>query len=213
MPGLLAYLPLALKRLRSRPFLFSLFVATTALAIGFTASIPLLAGAISQRILQQEIDVRGHTRGWPLFAVRISARPTSQTPMGVVEAAATREWLAAQLRDALRLPIHTSYVELRSPRFRLAPPSGRTAAGQGGGAGFTSQYLAGVQVVHVLDIAPHLRTVAGAPYDAITDGQQVYAWLEASFAERLTLDVGDRLELGDLYTAAGQGLPVVVAGL
>lgn len=213
MSGLFDYLPLALKRLRSRPFLFFLFVVTTALAIGFTASIPLLAGAISQRILQQEIDVRANTRGWPVFAVRISARPTSQTPMGVAEAAATREWLATQLRGALRLPIRTSYVELRSPMFRLAPSSARTSAGQGAGAGFTSQYLAGVQAVHVLDIAPHLRTIAGAPYGAVADDQQLHAWLEASFAERLTLDVGDRLELGDLYAAAGQGLPVVVAGL
>ncbi len=205
MFGLFGYLPLALKRLRSRPLLFLLLVATTGLAIGFTGSIPLFAGAVSQRILQQEIDVRANTRGWPVFSVRVSAKPASQTPLGVVEASETEVWLGAMLRRAVGLPVRSSYTELQSPMYRLAPAAGNTT--------FQTQYLAGVKAVHVPGIDAHISVSEGVPYGQVADPQQLSVWVERSFAGSLGLEVGDQLELGDLYSASAQGIPVVVAGL
>jgi putative ABC transport system permease protein len=200
----LGSIPLVLKRLKSRPGLSLLLVLTTALILGFTAGIPVFASAVSQRITQREVDKRQLTKGWPIFSVRISAAPSAAVPMGLREAAATRDWLRGFLADAVRLPVRSTYVEVQSPMYRLAPIA---EAGEG-----LPDYLAGVRVVHVLDIEPHMGGIRGAAFGQLTDPAQLNVWLEASFASRLGADIGDRFELGDLY-AAGQGIPVIVAGV
>ena len=113
----LGLFPLAFKRLRSRPWLALLLVLTTALVIGFTGSIPVFANAVSSKILQDEIDVRAHTRGWPIFSVRVSARPDARTPMSVPESLATRAWVGDMLRYWTALPLVSTYVELQSPMY------------------------------------------------------------------------------------------------
>jgi putative ABC transport system permease protein len=201
---LVGLLPLAFKRLRSRPWLTLLLVLTTALIIGFTGSIPVFANAVSRKILQDEIDVRSHTKGWPIFSVRVSSKPDARTPMGVPESLATRGWVGDMLRYWTALPLVSTYVELQSPMYRLAPRSGSSA--------YKSQYLAGVRVVHVPDVENYLQVTEGASYGQISDPLQLHVWLESSFAARLALHVGDALELGDLYSTSSRGLPIIVAG-
>lgn len=201
----LAAIPLVLKRLKSRPGLTLLLTLTTALILGFTAGIPVFASAVSQRVTQREVDKRQLTKGWPIFSVRISAAPTAAVPLGLREAVATRDWLRGFIAGAVRLPVRSAYVEVQSPMYRLAPIA---EAGEG-----LPEYLAGVRVVHVLDIESHMGGVRGAAFGQLADPAQLNVWLEATFASRLGADVGDRFELGDLYSAAGQGIPVIVAGI
>lgn len=201
----LGSIPLVLKRLKSRPGLSLLLVLTTALILGFTAGIPVFASAVSQRITQREVDKRQLTKGWPIFSVRISATASATVPMGLREAVSTRDWLAGFLANSVGLPMSSTYVEVQSPMYRLAP-----VAEEGEGQ---PEYLAGVRVSHVLDIAPHMGGVRGAAFGEIGDASQLNVWLEAAFATELGADVGDRFELGDLYAATGQGIPVVIAGI
>lgn len=197
-------LPFALKRLRSRPGFSAFIILTTALTIGFTESIPVFANAVSRQILQDEINVRSHTKGWPIFSVRVSAKPDAATPLGVHESLATRGWVGDMLRYWTALPLVSSYVEIQSPMFRLAPRPGSPA--------YQSQYLAGVRAVHVPDIEKHVQPTDGAPFGQVGDASQLHVWLETSFAARLALHVGDELALGDLYTTHDAGIPIVVAG-
>ena len=67
---LLGFFPLAFNRLRSRLYLSFLIILTTALTLGVTVGIPVFAGAVSRRILQEEISARSRIRGWPIFSVR-----------------------------------------------------------------------------------------------------------------------------------------------
>jgi putative ABC transport system permease protein len=196
--------PLVLKRLLSRPLLSLLLVLTTALILGFTAGIPVFAGAVSRRITQREVDVRLLTRGWPIFSVRISATPGATVPMGVREAKSTRDWLYGFLANSVGLPVTSAYTQVESPMLRLAPVAGDT--------NYDSLYLAGVRAVQAPGIEQHITTTLGAPFGQVGDPAQLHVWLEQSFADRLAADIGDRFELADLYSAAGQGIPVVVAG-
>ncbi len=202
LPG---FLPLVWGRLRSRPLLFLLLIAAHALTIGFAASIPLFAASISQRALQQEIDLRAHVKGWPIFSVRLSAQPTAEFPMDAQQALLARDWLRDELRRAVGLPIIATYVELQSPMYRLAPAAGDDR--------FTSDYLAGVAVVAIPDVESRLQVREGAPFGQSQDPTRLAVWAEASLAERLALRAGDLYELGDLYSAFGQSIPVQIAGL
>jgi hypothetical protein len=51
------YLSISVKRLTSRPGLAALFVFSTALAIGIVACVPVFSGAVSRRIIQQELGL------------------------------------------------------------------------------------------------------------------------------------------------------------
>jgi len=195
LPG---FLPLVWGRLRSRPLLSLLLIAAHALTIGFAASIPLFAAAISQRALQQEIDLRAHVKGWPIFSVRLSAQPTAASPMGVQEALQARAWLADELRRAVGLPIVATYVELQSPMYRLAPVAGDNR--------FTSDYLAGLAVVAIPDVESRLRVREGAPFGQSQDPTRLAVWAEAALADRLALRAGDLYELGDLYEVLCQSI-------
>jgi putative ABC transport system permease protein len=198
------FLGLAFKRLTSRPLLSLMLVLTTALTAGFMMGIPVFAGAVSRRILQQEIGARAEIRGWPMFSVRVNAQPAERARMGVEETIDIHEWLQDALQRALRLPITTANVEMQSVIYRLAPRADDET--------YTTEYLAGVQVVHVRDVGQHITVHEGAPFGQVSDPWQLNVWVEASFAEELVIEVGERYDLGDLFSSQGESIPIVVAG-
>ena len=200
----LGFWQFAVKRLTSRPWLSVLLLLNTALSVGITLGIPVFSGAVSRRILQQEINARAQIRGWPLFSVRISAQPTERQPLGLTDLAATGAWLEDALRKTLRLPVTSVNVELQSVIYRLAPRPDDYR--------YTTEYLAGVQVVYVADIAEHIEVYAGAPFGELSDPTHLHVWLESAFAQDLALQVGDEYDLGDLFSSGGPLIPIKIAG-
>lgn len=199
------FLLLAFRRLASKPLLSLLLVLNVALSVGITVGIPVFSGAVSMRILQQEIDARSRIRGWPMFSVRVSARPTARAPLSIEQAAVRRDWLLELLKKALHLPVTSVHVEVQSPMHRLAPREGDET--------YSTEYLAGVQVVYVADAEAHITILEGAPFQEGSDPAELAIWVEHSFAQDLGIQLGDRFDLGDLFSSWGETIPVAVAGL
>jgi putative ABC transport system permease protein len=198
------FLSLAWKRLKGRPLLSLLLVLNTALSVGITLGIPVFSGAVSRRILQQEINARSQIRGWPMFSVRVNAQATDWHPIDIEEATAAREWLEDMLREALNLPVTSVNVEVQSEIYRLAPRPGDDR--------YTTEYLAGVQVVYVEDVKEHIRVTEGSPFGQISDPAQLNVWVERSFAQELVIQVGEEYDLGELFSSEGEVIPIKVAG-
>lgn len=201
---MLGFLSLAFKRLMSKPLVSLLLLMNTALSVGITVGIPVFSGAVSRRILQQEINTRSQIRGWPMFSVRVNAQPTGRQPIGIEQAVAARDWLEDTLREALRLPVTSVYVELQSPIYRLAPRVGDD--------NYTTEYLAGVQVAYVEYVEEHIRVYEGLSFGQISDPAQMNVWVERSFAEEFVIQVGEEYDLGDLFSSEGEAIPIKVAG-
>lgn len=203
MARIFEFLSLGFKRLTSKPLLSVLLVLNTALAVGITVGVPIFAGGVSMRILQQEINIRSQIRGWPVFSVRVNAQPNEDNPIDVEKSAAVQAWLARTMREALRLPVTMNQVELQSVMYRLAPPKGDDTA---------TEYLAGVQMVYVEDVQDHINVFEGHPFGDITDPTHLNVWVERSFAQELVVRVDEVYVLGDLYSSKGEGIPIKIAG-
>ena len=207
---LFGFVPLILRRLGNRPLLTTLLILTTALAVSITAGIPVFAGAVSQVIMQEEIDTRRDTKGWPVFSVRISATPTERQPIGIDDAGQIRDWLQQGLNQHVGLPVRALHMETQSPAYRLAPLADDPR--------YTTEHLASVRVVTlestaVGDDGAGLRTVDGAPYGQEIDPSILNVWIEQGLADSLALQPGETYELGQLYSSAGDGVPVRIAGI
>ncbi|MGC9349282.1 MAG: hypothetical protein ACP5JG_14165, partial [Anaerolineae bacterium] len=197
------FLSLGFKRLISKPLLSVLLVLNTALAVGITIGVPIFAGGVSMRILQQEINVRSEIRGWPVFSVRINAEPNEHNPIDVEQTDVVQDWLARTLRESLSLPITTVNVELQSVMYRLAPSEGDDNA---------TEYMANVQAAYVKDVQDHIHVFEGRPFGDIDDPGYLNVWIERSFAEELLVRVDEIYQLGDLFTSGGEGIPIKIAG-
>ncbi len=207
---LFGFIPLILRRLGNRPLLTTLLIFTTALGIAITAGIPVFAGAVSQVIMQEEIDTRRETKGWPVFSVRISAAPTERQPIGVDERSEILGWLQQGLNQHVGLPVRALHTETQSPAYRLAPLPDDPR--------YTTEHLASVRVVTVESTAAGedgagLVTVAGTPYGQEAEPGILNVWVERQLADGLALQPGETYELGQLYSSAGEGLPVHIAGI
>jgi len=200
-----AFVALALERLMSRPLLSLLLLATLSLIIGLAASIPVFSGAVSLRMMQEEIDRRSQIKGLPVFSVRLTAEPTAQRPMGLEEIERSREWLGSLMETALRLPITSYSVVVESPMYRLTPRLDDM--------GHSSAYLASARVITIGNIESVLQITSGDPFGQPGESPEILnVWVRRAFAEELALEVGNVYELGGLYTAQGQGIPVRIAG-
>jgi putative ABC transport system permease protein len=230
----LGFLTIVLHRLRSRLLLSSLLILTTALAVAITAGIPVFAGAVSQTLMQEEMDARSETKGWPVFSVRISAMPTERQPLGapradVQDVAEIHRWLRQELDASVGLPVRAGHIEVQSPSYRLAPREEDTT--------YTSEHLASVRVVTIASAADSrdaglgdaafwaesdaparilpapIATVSGAPFGEIVKPDVLNVWVGQALADSLALQAGETYELGQLYASIGDGLPVYVAGI
>jgi putative ABC transport system permease protein len=202
---LLEFFKIALQRLSSRKLLSLLVFLTMALTVAITVCIPVFAGAVSLEIIRQEIDRRSEIKGLPLFSVRITAEPVSRHPLDLTQIMAARDRLGDLMRRTFDLPLLEMSVEVESPVYRLTPRSGDTT--------YTTQYLAGVRVVAIQDVAEHIEIVEGRPFGTpSSDPGTLSVWIEQVFLNELAMGVGEVYILGGIYTSAADGIPVEIAG-
>jgi putative ABC transport system permease protein len=199
------FFAIALKRLSSRKLLSLLVLLTMALTVAITVCIPVFSGAVSLEIMRQEIDRRSEIKGLPLFSVRITAEPAARHPLDLAQIMAARDRMGDQMRRSLDLPLLETSVEVESPVYRLTPRSDDTT--------YTTQYLAGVRVVAIQEVAQHIEIVEGRAFGTATpDPDTLSVWVEQEFLNELAMGVGEVYILGGLYASAADGIPVEIAG-
>ena len=194
------------KRLLSRLGTTALFLLNAALAIGMVTAIPVLADAVSRRIIQQELGLFEQSIHRSPFTVRVHASPSSQQPIGLPEVDSYGAWLAQQLVKRVGVPIASTFTEIHSSRYDLIPRAGDPR--------YTEPSIDAVYIVWSDGVEDQIRVIAGAPFGEDADAEVLAVWLQRSYADELALDVGETYEIGNVYDKSSSSRVVVrIAGI
>ena len=150
------YLSMAIKRLISRLGLTILFVLSASLAVGMAACVPVFSGAVSRRIIQQELGLLEGDAHISPFTVRFYASPSARRPLSLDDIAGYQVWLADLLLRRIGVPSQAVYTEVHSPRYDLIPQAGDTR--------YTEAFVDRVFVVWADRIEEQVQVRTGAPF-------------------------------------------------
>ncbi len=200
----LSFLQLSFKRLRSRAFLSSVLVICMAMTIGVMACIPAFSGAVSRRIIEQELAEKTKSLNRPPFSVRFYTLPRARQPMTLDDADYARDWIADMLVREIGLPIATVYSQNESPSIRLRPKPDDPH--------YIGEDLATSQVIVVQDIDKHITVTAGAPFGESPSADHLTVWVLSTFGETLGLGVGEEYDLAYFFSESAEPLTVEIAG-
>ncbi len=200
-----AFLSLALKRLRSRAFLSTVLVICMAMTIGVMACIPVFSGAVSRRIMQQELAAKTKTLNRPPFSVRFYSLPRARQPLSLDDADYARDWIGDMLVREVGLPIRMVYSQNESPSIRVRPKPDDPH--------YIGEDLATTQIVVVQDIAQHVTVVDGAAFGQAPTTEHLTVWVPASFADRLGISVGEQYDLAYFFSERVEPVTVEIAGI
>ncbi len=131
-----------------------------------------------------------------MFALRVNA-PARRPPQHWCEPdGEIRDYLAHTLRDALRLPISSTSVEVQSPMFRLAPRAGDVTY-------TTSTWRACRRLyVEIHRRAHHPCSKVARSARSTTRRIFTYGW-RIVLPRKLVFQVGEAYDLGDLFSSMG----------
>jgi len=200
----LSFLAIAFKRLRSRAFLSVVLVVCMAMTIGVMVCIPVFAGGVSRRIMQEELARKTKALNRPPFSVRFYALPRARQPMTLDDADYAREWIADMLVRGIGLPVRTVFAQSESPSIRMRPKPDDPF--------YSGEDLATTQVIVVKDIEDYIQVTAGAPFGQPPTNEHLTVWVLTSFANRLGLRVGEKYDLSYFFSDQVDPLTVEIAG-
>jgi len=202
------YLQLAFKRLKSRATITLLLVLSIALNVGVLACIPMFSNAVSLKLMQDELRASSQRYNRPSFAVRVYAQPTRTRPMTLKDAADRRDWLMGILRENMRFPLQSIYMQSESPTYELRAIPGDPSFR------YNREDIDSLRVAVVQDIGRHIRIFQGAEYDeSAAPGDRMPIWIERAYAAELGVQVGDRYTMGSPGARPDSRIPVVIAGI
>lgn len=202
------FLRLAFKRLKSRATITLLLVLSIALNVGVLACIPMFSNAVSLKLMQDELRASSQRYSRPSFAVRVYAQPTRTRPMTLRDVAGRRDWLAGILRENMRFPLQSIYMQSESPTYELRAIPGDTSFR------YNREDVDSLRVTVVQDIASHIRIIQGAEYDeSAAPGDHMPIWIERTYAAELGVQVGDRYTMGSPGARPESRILVVIAGI
>jgi len=200
----LAFLQLSFKRLRSRTFLSVVLVVCMAMTIGVMVCIPAFSGAVSRRIIEQELAEKTKALNRPPFSVRYYTLPRARQPMSLVDADYARDWIADMLVREVGLPIATVYSQNESPSIRMRPKPDDPH--------YMGKDLSTTQVVVVQDIEDHITVTSGAPFGESPSSDHLTVWVLSTFADTLGLGVGEQYDLAYFFSESAEPITVEIAG-
>ena len=199
------FLSMSLKRLISRLGLTALFLLSASLAVGVVACVPIFAGAVSRRIIQQELGLLKEAVPISPFTVRFYASPTARRPLSLDDVDRYRGWLADLLIRHTGVPAQAAYTEVHSPRYDLIPREGDTR--------YTEAYVDRVFVVWADRIEEHAQAKAGAPFGTGATPEAMSVWVDQRYLDELGLEIGEQYEIGDAYDRTQPRVRVQIAGV
>jgi hypothetical protein len=199
------YLSMSIKRLASRLGLTALFVLSASLAVAVVACVPIFAGAVSRRIIQQELGLLEEAVPISPFTVRFYASPTARRPLSLADVDRYRGWLADLLIRHTGIPAQAAYTEVHSPRYDLIPREDDTR--------YTEPYVDRVFVVWASGIEEQVQVQIGAPFGDAATPEVLSVWVDQRYLDELGLEVGEQYEIGDAYDTTQPRVPVHIAGI
>ena len=200
-----SFLLISLKRLANQPGLTLVFIVAAVVAIGTVVSVPVFAGGVSRRIMQQELGLLTNHVNRPPFVVRFHASPSPRRPVDMAGVDYNREWLASMLVRYVGIPIDAVYTEIHSPRYDLMPRKDDPR--------YTEDVMDAVYVVCADRVENHIQVVAGTPFGQDADPDALAVWVHRSYADEVALEAGDTYEIGDVYSRQVNRIPIRIAGI
>ncbi|MGQ9903876.1 MAG: FtsX-like permease family protein, partial [Anaerolineae bacterium] len=128
--------------------------------------------------------------------------------MTLKDVAGRRDWLAGILRENMRFPLQSIYMQSESPTYELRAIPGDTSFR------YDREDVDSLRVAVVQDIASHIRIIQGAEYDeSAAPGDFTPIWIERAYAAELGVQVGDRYTMGSPGARPESRISVVIAGI
>ncbi len=199
-----AFLGVALKRLRNKAFLNIVLILAMALTVGVMVCIPAFSGAVSMRIMQQELAEKTKELNRPPFSVRYYCLPRSRQPITLDDADYTRDWLADMLEREVGLPVTMIYAQSESPTLHMRPTQDDIH--------YTGTDLATTQVVVTDDFADYIQIVEGNDFGEVMDPNALNVWILPSLANSIGINVGEYYELAYFFSANETPTRIIIAG-
>ena len=175
------------------------------MTIGVMSCIPAFSGAVSRRIMQQELAAKTKTLNRPPFSVRFYSLPRARQPMSLDDADYAREWIGEMLVRDVGLPLRTVYAQNESPSIRMRPKPDDPH--------YVGEDLATTQVIVVQDVEQYIEVVSGAPYGEAPTSEHLTVWVMDSFAGTLGLSVGEQYDLAYFFSERVDPVRVEIAGI
>ena len=198
----LSFALIAFRRLKSRWGLTLLLTFSIACAIGLLSCIPIFSGAVSLRIIQQELQQRAGRKSQPLMSLRIYAMGSRSRPISLQDADAYGLWLRDLVSRELGLPVDSVQRRVEGPSYRMLPATDDSRY---------TKALDSVMVVHIDDLAAHID-VEGQPLVEPEPSEVMSVWIERAYADGLALQIGERFILERTSTRDLDDLEVCIAG-
>ena len=199
-----SFLSLAFRRLKSTASLTLLLVLSFVLTIGMLICVPVFSGAVSVRLMMEELSERAEHRNIPAFSLLFLAFPSSEQPMTIGETSQKLDWIENLLTTHLGLPLESTYAQAESRLYSLRPWDSDAGSGK--------ETQDEIRVVATHGIKDHIVVAEGAPYGPREARDALPVWLERHYAEKATFQIGQTYALGPRQGTADELIPVEVVG-
>ena len=183
----------------------ALFLLSGVLAIAIAVAIPVFSGAVSRRIMQEELGLLQPGRHLPPFVVRFHMAPTESYPLSAAGAAAIGPWLGRNLGSSVGLPVNQDYTEVHSPSYHLMPAHE--------GSAYRDEYIDTVVVVWADGVEDHIQVVDGLPFAEDSSSPALRVWFPERVADELDLRTGETYLIGDHYDNSAPRILIEIAGI
>lgn len=191
---------LSLRRLRHYLGLNFLALIGVILAVGLITSAGFFSQAVDTVVMRQELAEYSRVTGSPPFAVRVFNSSTQAVPLSLAWATELGKGIGNTLSQELDLPVRDILLQVNSGVMTLRSERNSPSAGSN------------VNIIYQDNIAPYLSIRQGVALDEeVRSGADLDVWVHSRLAEKIGLNVGDRLTVGP--AANGQTVTARVAAI
>lgn len=186
-----AFIRLTFQRLAYRPVLALLALTGIVLAVGLLTSAAFFSQAVDRVLLEQELAKLAAQTGRPPFATRVYFLPSTNFPVSLANAELLGDDVTATLAAEVGLPVASRGLIVESGSLLLLPAPNDNRYAE------TKSHLTTINVTYVADVADHLVTVAGEPYqaDAPVATEALDVWMHADLAAHIGAQAGESFQV------------------
>jgi putative ABC transport system permease protein len=175
------------------------------LAVGLVTNASFFSQAVDRVILTHELNAFSSVTGRPPFSTSAYVFPSRRNPVNLENAEQVSRHVASTLSGEVGLPVRHVGMQISGGNMMLQPAPGSDLYARDQG------YLGDVEVVYVADVAGHLETVEGEPFDE--DGassRTLDVWMHDRLVQEMGVQVGEILNIG--VSLANTPIPIRLAG-
>jgi len=195
---------LALERLVHNPGLTFLALLGVVISVALVSNAAFFAQAVDQVILNQELAAFSEMTGRPSFSTSVYTFPSGDSPVSVELAEELAQNVAGTLSDEVGLPLYHLGTEVHTGNMMMRPTEDDSQYGE------SEDFLGSVDIAYIANVSDKMTIVAGDPLDPDTEsGEVVDVWMHDRLAEKMGINIGDKVDVGINVQAPSETVQVV----